>query len=396
MLEGMLLGFAADGRIDDLELASLGKFLDNHAHLLALSPFAGVLREYRCAVDPEGEVSERGRQHFLAFCCDYEPSYTDAAPDDDELRELHGFLSGVVADGVLEAAELDALVAWLRRHEHLLTSFPCLHLAVLLQNVLLARGDHARSEAELVSFCLNLTERVLERPATVRESFEGEWWAQTRAPVCCAATGLCDESPAIVFPDHTFCFTGRARTGQRSVLEALVQQRGGVPRGSVSASIDYLVIGDESSPAWMFASYGRKIETAMNLRLQGHRIAVVSETDFEAAARSAEVTPAPRTRNMARQDALAPDGPLAGRSVVFTGRLASMDRRSAQRRAQAAGAATPDGVTKDLSILVIGDDGSPLLGGGRKSSKHEKAEKLNAQGGAIEIISEAEFLRRIS
>lgn len=88
-------------------------------------------------------------------------------------------------------------------------------------------------------------------------------------------------------------------------------------------------------------------------------------------------------------------GPLAGKSVVFTGKLATMERKEAQRRAQAAGAATPDDVTKDLSILVIGDEGSPLLGAGQKSGKQTKAEKYNAAGAGIEIISEAEFLRRL-
>lgn len=88
-------------------------------------------------------------------------------------------------------------------------------------------------------------------------------------------------------------------------------------------------------------------------------------------------------------------GPLAGKSVVFTGKLASMERKEAQRRAEAAGARTPDSVTKDLSILVIGDEGSPLLGAGRKSTKHTKAEKYNAEGAGIEIITEAEFVRRL-
>ncbi len=85
--------------------------------------------------------------------------------------------------------------------------------------------------------------------------------------------------------------------------------------------------------------------------------------------------------------------PLAGKSVVFTGKLAHMDRKSAQQKVRAAGGTTPSGVTRDLDFLVIGDDGSPLLGDGARSSKHKTADKYVAEGAPLRIITETEFLR---
>jgi DNA ligase (NAD+) len=84
-------------------------------------------------------------------------------------------------------------------------------------------------------------------------------------------------------------------------------------------------------------------------------------------------------------------GPLSGSSVVFTGTLASMGRTQAQRRVREAGGESPPDVTRDLDFLVVGDKGSPLLGGGRKSSKQTKAEEYNRTGSTIRIIGEAEF-----
>ncbi len=84
-------------------------------------------------------------------------------------------------------------------------------------------------------------------------------------------------------------------------------------------------------------------------------------------------------------------GAFAGQSFVFTGKMATMDRKSAQARVKALGGATPSQVIKDLDYLVVGDDGSPLFGQGRKGSKLIKAEKYNASGGDIEIISETRF-----
>ena len=86
------------------------------------------------------------------------------------------------------------------------------------------------------------------------------------------------------------------------------------------------------------------------------------------------------------------DSPLAGKSVVFTGALANIDRKSAQKRVRERGGLTPSGVTKDLDYLVVGDKGSPLLGAGAKSSKQKKAERYVSEGSGLEIITEARFL----
>ncbi len=84
--------------------------------------------------------------------------------------------------------------------------------------------------------------------------------------------------------------------------------------------------------------------------------------------------------------------PLFGKSVVFTGSMAKMDRKSAQKKVQGAGGKTPSSVTADLDFLVIGDEGSALIAGGEKSTKHKAADKLIAKGSKVKIISETDFI----
>jgi DNA ligase (NAD+) len=84
--------------------------------------------------------------------------------------------------------------------------------------------------------------------------------------------------------------------------------------------------------------------------------------------------------------------PLAGRSVVFTGKLVRMTRAEAQERVQRLGGRTPDAVTRDLDLLVVGDDGSPLLGAAELSSKHKKALRYQEDGARVRIITEGDFL----
>ncbi|HEU4407372.1 MAG TPA: NAD-dependent DNA ligase LigA [Polyangiaceae bacterium] len=83
-----------------------------------------------------------------------------------------------------------------------------------------------------------------------------------------------------------------------------------------------------------------------------------------------------------------PAGPLSGQSFVFTGKMATLERKAAQERARALGGLTPDAVTRTTTYLVVGDDKSD----GKKSTKEKAADKLVADGASIKIISETDFL----
>lgn len=85
--------------------------------------------------------------------------------------------------------------------------------------------------------------------------------------------------------------------------------------------------------------------------------------------------------------------PLFDKSVIFTGKMAHLDRKSAQNAVKKIGGKAPGAMSSAIDFLVIGDEGSPLLGEGKKSTKQKVAEKLKAEGSSINIISESEFLK---
>lgn len=85
------------------------------------------------------------------------------------------------------------------------------------------------------------------------------------------------------------------------------------------------------------------------------------------------------------------NGPLVGESVVFTGSLC-LPRRLAADRAHELGAAVEAGVSKNTTLLVVGDQDLSKLAGQSKSSKHRKAEQLIAKGQLIRIIAESDFM----
>lgn len=89
------------------------------------------------------------------------------------------------------------------------------------------------------------------------------------------------------------------------------------------------------------------------------------------------------------------DGPLLGETLVFTGAL-SMPRREAADLAHVAGGRVDTGITKETTILVVGDQDLDRLAGREKSSKHLKAEQLAAKGQPLRFLAESDFMALIT
>ena len=87
-----------------------------------------------------------------------------------------------------------------------------------------------------------------------------------------------------------------------------------------------------------------------------------------------------------------PDGELCDQVLVFTGAL-SISRQEAADAAVAAGCRVDENVSKQTTLLVVGDQDLRVLHGHEKSSKHRKAEVLIAQGQSMRILGESDFRR---
>jgi DNA polymerase-3 subunit epsilon len=85
-----------------------------------------------------------------------------------------------------------------------------------------------------------------------------------------------------------------------------------------------------------------------------------------------------------------PGGPLYGEVLAFTGAL-RVSRGQASAMAAKVGCVVAAGVTKETTILVVGDQDIRKLAGHDKSSKHRKAERLISEGQPIRILRESDF-----
>lgn len=91
-----------------------------------------------------------------------------------------------------------------------------------------------------------------------------------------------------------------------------------------------------------------------------------------------------------------PDGPLYGETVVFTGSL-DRPRKDLRDVVVALGCNFADSLTRETTILVVGNYNNPTVLTTGKSGKLTKAEKLNKDGKAhIEIMSSDSFYMMMS
>lgn len=83
---------------------------------------------------------------------------------------------------------------------------------------------------------------------------------------------------------------------------------------------------------------------------------------------------------------------LQGERVSFTGTLASMTHRQASQLAESHGGSAAQHVSKQTTMLVIGEEGWPLEADGTPSVKLQQANRLRDEGIPIRIVSESDWL----
>lgn len=85
---------------------------------------------------------------------------------------------------------------------------------------------------------------------------------------------------------------------------------------------------------------------------------------------------------------------LAGKRVVFTGRLASMSHAEARDLVGQLGGRSAERVSRRTHLVVVGEEGWPLTSDGRLPRQIQRAGRYKRLGLPLEIIAETEFLAR--
>ena len=183
---------------------------------------------------------------------------------DRQIDQLIGLAGGIVADGIVNQAEAEMLMDWLRANQ----MTENLHLCRLFDQVQEILEDGVLDEDEA---------RALHDALI-------EWTGNSRAAgeeLTTASLPLDPEPRAVQIAGQTFVFTGTGVFGTRKAMRDVTIRAGGAVENAVTRRTQFLVLGTYVTSSWAHESFGRKIEKAMDYRdraLTGLRI--VHEQDW--------------------------------------------------------------------------------------------------------------------
>src|SRR3984957_21035175 len=84
---------------------------------------------------------------------------------------------------------------------------------------------------------------------------------------------------------------------------------------------------------------------------------------------------------------------LIGEKVSFTGTLASMTHQQAQELVEQHGGTATHSVSRQTTMLVVGEEGWPLEADGHPSIKLQQVTQWQQEGASVRVISESDWLR---
>jgi hypothetical protein len=285
---------------------------------------------------------------------------------DGEVEELVGICRGIVADDELNVAELRFVQSWISSRNHLRYGWP---YSVLGPRIEKALEDEVVTQEEGRLLCALIRSLV----ATPRSKNLPADSSSFQIPYS-------NTSEEVSIADAVFCLSGNFVFGEKSTCVAELVIRGGVVVDSVSAEVDYLVVGALGSSEWVHGSYGRKIERAIELYDQLGAPLILSEQQWAIALNR---TPIIRSGCPDHEKSTpGADAPLAGKTFVLTGTLPTLSREAATALIEAAGGKVSGSVSKKTHYVVAGEEAG---------SKLEKARALG-----VTVLDEAGLRRLLS
>jgi len=276
-LLGLLEGISSDYVLRDAEVTNLNNWLQMH-EAIKYEPF-NELRMRLGRILADGIIDEDEKQELIDWCFECSDDYSlSESTKTLAVRRLHGFLHGIIIDDVLSDEEIYNLSDWLEDYEAFRDVWPFCDLYYIVSKIL---EDGVIDEAErslLKKVCTEFSEKPIDG-AVIHDDLYNEL-GDLKNKVFQPIQSIAEKGHEIFFPSSLFCFTGPAKIAKRTDLVKVIMMMGGEYRGDVSSVTHYLIVGGYSSPAWVYSTYGRKIEKALRYKKKGFDVKIIMEDDF--------------------------------------------------------------------------------------------------------------------
>jgi NAD-dependent DNA ligase len=269
-LDGILKGINIDNKINKTEIVQLKQWCTDYYNFINRPPLNEVINLIFSIVEDNVITSEE-YEDLIWVCHNLSTSnkYYDLITT--EIQRLQGILHGIMADGIITKDELEGLQNWINDNSFMIGTYPYDKIDSLLKDIL-QDGVVSKKEQEILKVYFS---QFVDIKNTAIDKTELD-----RLRKSIQIPTICTMNPKITFKDKLFCFTGISSKGTRNFIVDTITSFGSIYNNNVIKNTDYLIIGNENNPCWVFSCYGRKIEKALENRQKGLPIQIIREVDF--------------------------------------------------------------------------------------------------------------------
>lgn len=277
--EGVLKGIAADSKITKSETDYLSEWLSNYTKFKDIMPFSEVF-DYLSYIQKSKEIDLHLHEEFIDFCSSFHSESGEIDLYSKDMRVLHGILQGISADSKILKSELNYLQKWLISRSDYYDKWPVKDLNELLSSILEDNRVTKQEERSFLEFAKGFSQHFVSGFESDSSILPDKPFLTSESPTVNSIENIVDNACPIIIHGNSFCFTGQMKAGKRKDIESKLKAAGGINKSSISKELNYLVIGANSNPAWMYSTYGRKIEKVMEYNSSGSNIFILHENRF--------------------------------------------------------------------------------------------------------------------
>ncbi len=270
-LQGIISGIKLDSKLNIKELEELKNWCNIYRDYINIHPFNELIPLIDTALE-DNQLTEDEILDIMWLCDKLKTGSKFYDATTVGIQKLEGMLHGILADNIITDEEIINLKGWIEDHEYLAGCYPYDEIYSLLISIL-SDGVITNDERNLLKvFFSEFVDLKTSKNINAKEleELKKEFTIQ----------GICAIAPEIKFENNKFCFTGASNKTTREGFKNIVTSLNGNFSTSISSKTNYLVIGNEGNPCWAYSCYGRKVEDAIKLRKNGHKILIIHENDF--------------------------------------------------------------------------------------------------------------------
>ena len=246
---GLVRGFSIDNKITDEEIAYLTQWKNNNLLFKNRKEISDIFSTIDLILE-DGIVTIDEIINLQCVVSNYldivSTSSTTLAT-----QILDGILRGITVDGKITESECKNLRQWLYDNIYLSDHFP-FNKAMEMLNAVLADSILTSEESAYILSTINELLNPVECLKEQINSCEGK----------------------------NICLSGNFEYGQKSEVEKVIIEKGGIINSTVKKTTDILIIGNYECQAYSYGTYGTKVKKAIEYNEKGCDIKIIKESDF--------------------------------------------------------------------------------------------------------------------